>query len=597
MFGTRRLNTVCIILLLMTVLSVAMKFNESFALPQTVYICPNNAGSESGPETKTEATAESGPRPAPYRRNNCFYRPETAYTGQDYKCVDALSADECCEFCRQDGSKCKAWVYNSNDNKCRLKSTKTGEKRCAAKTSGYVSEPTATATVGVSGTSTPTHGVVSETPSTAAAQTTATARPQACQCPSAAPVPAGQILGQNAFAQALSHASRVQGQPSENSENVPFELSECVTLKGVGFSGPCYYRQQAINDFECCRICRMDSPRCVGWSYEDDSRYCTLKSDITGKVSNKKMTSGFVQLKPPQPPPPPPSPPAPPPQPPPAPATSPAEQTTAAQTLWSTMDVGWDHNGSDYANVPSDSPQQCSKACIDANPTCQTWTHVAGRCYLKNATPDVIQSPSATTGQVLKANESSIYGAVGRNGDDYRRQPAGSASECATACMNERSRCRSWTFGDQTCYLKSAVPELRVASGTYTGQLQPTGQNHAQPANASSCTGECQNMLIAKDGGCRIAAQTNGDFCLYDKDHKYLWGTMTDGKGTPPYHLIMGGDGNLTLYDVAYTPIWQSNTAGKGSPPYSFVMEDNCDAVIYDKDHSVIWSTGTAGKG
>jgi hypothetical protein len=135
-----------------------------------------------------------------------------------------------------------------------------------------------------------------------------------------------------------------------------------------------------------------------------------------------------------------------------------------------------DRPGSDFSNFDVVAPggfigpvDSCQISC-ERDGRCKAWTFVrAGiqgpkpRCWLKDAIPAPRANNCCTSGVPMRTLETN----VDRPGRDYKNfnLPAADTNLCKTACEQEGSTCKAWTFvraGVQgptaRCWLKNAVP-------------------------------------------------------------------------------------------------------------------------------------------
>ena len=104
--------------------------------------------------------------------------------------------------------------------------------------------------------------------------------------------------------------------------------------------------------------------------------------------------------------------------------------------------------------------------------------------------------------------------------------------------------------------------------------------------------GVCNDSIAA--GVCSFGVQqSDGNVVMYKGTLPHAEVKFTgrsDGRGTPPYEMIMQWDGNLVNYDKTGRAVWASNTSKVGIPPHRVVMLDTCEIAIYDNRNVKIWS-------
>jgi hypothetical protein len=139
--------------------------------------------------------------------------------------------------------------------------------------------------------------------------------------------------------------------------------------------------------------------------------------------------------------------------------------------------------GSDYANFEANSAFVCSNTC-GGESKCRAFTYVkpglqgaAGRCWLKNKTPQAFRDPCCVSGLhpagingMMKAENKSD-----RPGGDFQNFEIGGWEKCQSACQ-ANGQCSSWTYarrGTQgprgVCWLKSSVARPIFNEGMVSG--------------------------------------------------------------------------------------------------------------------------------
>ncbi|NEQ42879.1 MAG: hypothetical protein F6K00_04680 [Leptolyngbya sp. SIOISBB] len=84
----------------------------------------------------------------------------------------------------------------------------------------------------------------------------------------------------------------------------------------------------------------------------------------------------------------------------------------------------------------------------------------------------------------------------------------------------------------------------------------------------------------------------NGNIVSYE-NARAIWASNTDGKGIPPFRLILMEDGNLLLLDANEQVTWASNTSKKGKSPHTLKLQNDRNLVIYDSLGQAMWASNT----
>ena len=64
-------------------------------------------------------------------------------------------------------------------------------------------------------------------------------------------------------------------------------------------------------------------------------------------------------------------------------------------------------------------------------------------------------------------------------------------------------------------------------------------------------------------GPFRLAAQEDGDICLYDSNNHVLWSSGSKGRGMHPFTLLLTNEGNLEWYGAKGKQQWESGSTRK----------------------------------
>ena len=139
--------------------------------------------------------------------------------------------------------------------------------------------------------------------------------------------------------------------------------------------------------------------------------------------------------------------------------------------------------GNDYSNFEANSAFVCSNTC-GGESECRAFTYVkpgiqgaAGRCWLKNKTPQAFRDPCCVSG----LHPNGVNGMMNaenksdRPGGDFQNFEIGGWEKCQSACQ-ANGQCSSWTYarrGTQgprgVCWLKSSVARPVFNEGMVSG--------------------------------------------------------------------------------------------------------------------------------
>lgn len=120
-------NLICLIILFIVIIYLLNNCQESFKLPDIIYICENST--ELAPPTPT-------PTPTPLPK--CIIDENTNYYGNTYNTIKTKNYQACCDSCLNDPTKCRSWSYDSGEQICRLKyQMATNKSKCDKTISGY----------------------------------------------------------------------------------------------------------------------------------------------------------------------------------------------------------------------------------------------------------------------------------------------------------------------------------------------------------------------------------------------------------------------------------------------------------------------------
>jgi len=126
------------------------------------------------------------------------------------------------------------------------------------------------------------------------------------------------------------------------------------------------------------------------------------------------------------------------------------------------VEVGFDRPGGDYASSARPSVASCQQACRD-DAVCRAFSYAAGTCFLKSMVPDWFPSPGVTAGIALQLDAN-----VDRAGGylysvDIGTQPAETCINRCAAVPN----CYAYTYvpagAHSLCWLKSSVPAVAAS--------------------------------------------------------------------------------------------------------------------------------------
>lgn len=105
-----------------------------------------------------------------------------------------------------------------------------------------------------------------------------------------------------------------------------------------------------------------------------------------------------------------------------------------------------------------------------------------------------------------------------------------------------------------------------------------------------------QSMYLASQNLQFFATiQSDGNFVIYKSEvfhyKNAIWSSRTNGKGTPPYYLIMQDDGNLVIYDKEEKAIWSSKTHKMGKKPFCLKIANSGKLNIFDGENVMLWNS------
>jgi len=138
---------------------------------------------------------------------------------------------------------------------------------------------------------------------------------------------------------------------------------------------------------------------------------------------------------------------------------------------------------------------------------------------------------------------------------------------CATSASamcyspNYSMTLKSWSnTGDWSApYSAKYGPEFSLSNSCiYSAIFQSDGNfviyHSGRPIWASNTYGPYNDL--------QFNAKT-GQWCIWKSASIALKCSQMRAKGTPPFHIVMQGDGNLVTYDSYGKAVWASDTAGK----------------------------------
>ena len=139
--------------------------------------------------------------------------------------------------------------------------------------------------------------------------------------------------------------------------------------------------------------------------------------------------------------------------------------------------------GHDYANFDAPSVLVCRNTC-GGESACQAYTWVkpgfqgpSGRCWLKNAVPDIVkdQCCNSFTRELIAKRDLHVEDGINRPGSDFKNFEIDSWETCEAACEGDEV-CASWTYvrpGVQgpkaRCWLKNRVARPVTDANTISG--------------------------------------------------------------------------------------------------------------------------------
>ncbi|MCP4438379.1 MAG: hypothetical protein GY810_05490 [Aureispira sp.] len=119
---------------------------------------------------------------------------------------------------------------------------------------------------------------------------------------------------------------------------------------------------------------------------------------------------------------------------------------------------------------------------------------------------------------------------------------------------------------------KTAVTEVTEVTSLAAGARLESGQE-----------------LKTANGAYKLIMQTDANLCIYTKDNRPTWCTMTNGNGAGCY-LIMQTDGNLVVYNRSNRAIWASNTWELRDKPVKMTLENDGSIHLRTANNTSVWS-------
>jgi hypothetical protein len=110
------------------------------------------------------------------------------------------------------------------------------------------------------------------------------------------------------------------------------------------------------------------------------------------------------------------------------------------------------------------------------------------------------------------------------------------------------------------------------------------------------------SYLNSRNGIYYLRMQSDGNLVLYQRvgsvgryRFNAIWSSRTDRRTVS--WAVMQADGNLVLYSrLSLSPryaVWASGSNGRGTPPYYLIVQNDGNVVIYDRNNRPIWATNT----
>lgn len=168
-------------------------------------------------------------------------------------------------------------------------------------------------------------------------------------------------------------------------------VSGCVEIKGIDYTGVDLNNVGADKSSDCCTVCNANS-NCVGytwtpWKTTDKVGTCWLKSTLRDTKINSTAISAKVRNNP---------------------------------TITCEEKINTDLVGGDYKNIPGTSSSDCCTACQDDNTcTAYTWTdYNGGTCWFKNSTTSTQTVSGVVSAQVRTPGITFIVGTLNVQTDE-----------------------------------------------------------------------------------------------------------------------------------------------------------------------------------
>jgi hypothetical protein len=270
-----------------------------------------------------------------------------------------------------------------------------------------------------------------------------------------------------------------QWSQSECASSIALRLSQLIDISRFNrypsslFSGTVAKRGTIDTERACALTCKASGPACLGYSFADGSKACTLWSRIDSRTPRGDTVSGSL-----------------------APvdvSISPAQQRSPAQSAPTTLQPGpatgamrylqgMDLPNGDYLNYNNITIEHCDALCKQQG-ACGGFTYNtrANACFLKNAVGVPIPSANAISG--FKSSTNPINSPLrpmqilekvdlpnSNPADDYALLPQTSFGACRTSCEQDR-QCAAFTYNHNAnaCILKRAYGRRLISGGATSG--------------------------------------------------------------------------------------------------------------------------------
>ena len=145
-------------------------------------------------------------------------------------------------------------------------------------------------------------------------------------------------------------------------------------------------------------------------------------------------------------------------------------QPSGAFVPGTTIEVGRDRPGWDYADFDVDSPEECQKACLNDRDCLAFTVNQDNHCWLKNDVPDWVWNDCCTSGirTETTGRGTTVEWGVDRPRSDYDRIELNRADPglCQRKCLGD-PKCRTFVYkapgyegkySPPLCYLKASTP-------------------------------------------------------------------------------------------------------------------------------------------